>query len=132
MSTPGERIAAGDPYDEFTPAVSPERLRKLILHDIEEERARQIAKFGDQSHLPDGTLHEFESLRDLYRHLCQTAFRNGRGTWLHVLREEVFEAFAEWLNPRALRKELIQCAAVIVAWVEALDQRARQTPEVPA
>lgn len=42
--------------------------------------------------------------------------------WLHILREEVAEAFAE-TDPVALRGELVQVAAVAVAWAEAIDRR---------
>ena len=45
----------------------------------------------------------------------------GQCTWLHILREEVFEAFAED-DPAKLRAELIQVAAVAVQWVEAIDR----------
>lgn len=136
MSTPGERLAAGDPYGEFTPAeerrLAPERLRKVIFHDIEEERVRQDAKFGDQTALPDGTSAEdFGDLRDFYTSECNRAARAGTTTWRHVLLEEVFEAAAEE-DSAELRAELIQSAGVIVAWIEALDLRDRKVPEVQA
>lgn len=53
---------------------------------------------------------------------CASAFRVGKGTWRHILQEEVAEAFAE-LDPAPLREELIQVAAVAVAWIEAIDRR---------
>jgi hypothetical protein len=40
-----------------------------------------------------------------------------------ILREEVYEAFAEE-DPAALRTELIQVAAVAATWVDAIDRRA--------
>jgi hypothetical protein len=132
VSTPGERIAAGDPYGEFAPAeerrLAPERLRKVIFHDVEEERVRQDAKFGDQTALPDGTsVEDFGDLRDFYTSECNRAARAGVTTWRHVVLEEVFEAMAE-SDTTKLRVELVQGAAVIVAWIEALDLRARMVP----
>jgi hypothetical protein len=43
-------------------------------------------------------------------------------TWSAILLEEVFEAMAED-DPERLQKELVQVAAVAVAWIEALNQR---------
>jgi malonyl CoA-acyl carrier protein transacylase len=43
-------------------------------------------------------------------------------TWEHILTEEHYEAMAEE-DPTRLREELIQVAAVAVAWVEAIDRR---------
>lgn len=43
-------------------------------------------------------------------------------TWLLIALEEVFEALAE-SDPAKLRAELVQSAAVHVAWIEAIDRR---------
>ena len=48
-------------------------------------------------------------------------YTGGEGTWADILREEYFEALAE-TDPARLRVELIQVAAVAVAWVEAIDR----------
>jgi hypothetical protein len=53
---------------------------------------------------------------------CEQAFKEGKGTWLDILTEEVAEAFAE-TDTKALRAELVQVAAVALAWVEAIDCR---------
>jgi hypothetical protein len=131
MSTPGERLAAGDPYGEFAPAeerrIAPERLRKIIFHDIDEERVRQDAKFGDQTTLPDGTDADFSWQREFYQGECNRATCGGTVTWRHVLLEEVFEAVAE-TDPAKIRAELLQAGGVIVAWLEALDLRMRTVP----
>jgi NTP pyrophosphatase (non-canonical NTP hydrolase) len=82
-----------------------------ICWDIYEERLRQDKKWGDQS-------------------------GNKDSVWSTVLTEEVGEAAQEVLRYEYgtdinksialsnLRAELIQVAAVAVAWVEALDKRA--------
>jgi hypothetical protein len=43
--------------------------------------------------------------------------------WVDILEEEVAEAAAE-SDPAKLRAELVQVAAVAVAWIEAIDRRA--------
>lgn len=75
-----------------------------IFDDIAAERAAQDEKWGVQRH------HDFE--------------------WSTILMEEIGEvaqaALHDSFGGRAagtLREELIQSAAVIVAWVEDLDQR---------
>lgn len=91
--------------DVFTPGE-----RAIVFHEINDERDRQDAKWGDQS-------------------------GNKDSVWSTVLTEEVGEAAQEVLRYEFqegeartkaffnLRKELIQCAAVCVAWVESLDKR---------
>ncbi len=67
---------------------------------IKAERARQDAKWGEQDH------------DDLY--------------WLGILMEEVGELAKSIIenDPKNGAKELIQSAAVCVAWMEAIDRRA--------
>lgn len=97
--------------------------RQVVLADISTERDRQLLKWGPQTH-PDGTEDTANSreLRDMWRRHCDAMARQGRVTWLDILREETYEAFAE-TDPAALRKELVQAAAVAVAWIEDIDSR---------
>jgi hypothetical protein len=93
-----------------------------VLADIQTEREAQDEKWGEQNH-PDGTGGIFSVFSaDDARARCQAAFAAGNGTWRHVLDEEIAEAYAE-TDPALLRVELIQAAAVIAAWIEALDRR---------
>lgn len=93
-----------------------------IAREIDEERARQDTKFGEQNH-PDGTGSlEQRKVADLARDWCNDAFGSGYGTWSDVLAEEVAEANAE-RDPVKLRAELLQVAAVAVAWIQAIDRR---------
>ena len=86
------------------------------------ERQAQLAKWGDQRH-PDGTGQYPELIdADVARMACQQAHRGGYLDWLHILREEVAEAFAE-TDPGRLRTELVQVAAVCAAWVADIDSR---------
>lgn len=95
-----------------------------ILGEIVAERERQDARWGEQNH-PDGTGALSCVLeRDKARQGCENAFQRGTGTWMHVLIEEVFEAFAEE-DPAKLRAELVQVAAVAVAWIAAIDRRSQ-------
>ncbi|MEU5043212.1 NUDIX hydrolase [Streptomyces griseorubiginosus] len=93
-----------------------------ILAEIVAERERQDARWGEQNHR-DGTGSLTQVLEaDKAREGCQAAFARGDGTWMHVLIEEVFEAFAED-DPSKVRAELVQVAAVAVAWIAAIDRR---------
>lgn len=108
---------------------------RRILDEIYAERAAQDAKWGIQNHR-DGTGHYPETVdADVARMACQSAAEGGYLDWLHIMREEVAEAFAE-SDPAKLRAELLQVAAVAAAWIEAIDRRpatARPdtTPETP-
>lgn len=92
------------------------------LMDVLDERTAQDTKWGRQDH-PNGTgTAGLIRMADVAREHCQSAFRDDRGTWADVLTEEFYEALAE-SDPAKLRTELIQTAAVCVAWVEAIDRR---------
>ena len=113
-----------------------------VVLELAEERTRQTAKHGDQSHLPDGTgAALWLSMDDDYirRHgirrdtlaawaksrtdAASQSQGDGSITFEHILTEEWAEAIAE-SDPDALRAELVQVAAVAVQWIEALDLRA--------
>lgn len=102
---------------------NPSAVTDRVLQEVLAERIRQDAKWGEQNH-PDGTgvSPEQPKLADQARAMCQQAFAEGRGDWAHILFEEVREALAE-SDPAKLRAELLQVAAVAVAWVEAIDRR---------
>lgn len=94
-------------------------LTALALGEVSWERIAQHTKWGEQNH-PDGTgglTAQFHA--NIARTDCERAFKDGRGTWRHILNEEVAEALAE-SDPEKLKTELIQVAAVAVAWVEKL------------
>lgn len=95
---------------------------EYVLSEIHEERKRQDAKWGEQNH-PNGTGTRLdETLAALSRAECQRAANVGSVTYRLILDEEVREAFAE-SDPAKLRAELVQVAAVAVAWIEAIDRR---------
>lgn len=95
---------------------------KDFAEEIDAERQRQLAKFGDQHH-PDGTglpIHQHAANR--YRDAADRNAAAGVLTWRDVLLEEVYEALAE-SDPAALRTELVQVAAVCAAWISDIDSR---------
>lgn len=95
---------------------------RSVLGDVLAERIHQVAKWGEQ-HREDGTggpvMHRMaEDMRDRCNYLAE----NGGADWRAVLLEEVYEAMAE-SDPKTLRAELTQVAAVCVAWIEDIDSR---------
>lgn len=95
----------------------------LVMH----ERERQDRKFGTNRHIPNGTGDIYYIyLANADRNICDAAFKNGRGTWQHILQEEVSEAFAE-SDPAKLKEELVQVAAVCKAWIEDLDRSSERS-----
>jgi len=92
------------------------------IKEIINERARQVIKWGKQS-WPDGTgkptaqtfAESAKSLNDYER-------TTGETNWARILEEEFWEALTE-TDPKKLREELVQVAAVAVAWVEDIDTR---------
>lgn len=111
-----------------------------VLCEVAAERERQHLKFGQQDH-PDGTgcyavaeggdIRHDRSLGAVRRdraeeakRACDAAAQEDRLTYRHILEEEWHEARAEDDRGR-LRAELVQVAAVAVAWIEKLDREAK-------
>lgn len=113
----------------------------LVLANVARERVAQQMKWGQQNH-PDGTGPMEVHLYDLPTSLdseagvgfvyaddfeawattsCETHAAADDITYADILLEEVAEALATG-DPKQLRTELIQVAAVAVAWVEKLDR----------
>lgn len=102
-----------------------------VLAQVAIERKHQDAKWGEQNH-PNGTggpgrAQDAENAR----RECKRQFAEGTGTWLDILEEEVAEAYAE-VDQDKLRTELVQVAAVAVAWIEAIDRRPVDALDAPA
>lgn len=122
-----------------------------VLEDVRAERERQEIKWGQQNHPDvDQVLMNRPSVTDengriwpggcspqrMAEHyeiptagrakfLCQNAGQTTGDTYAHILIEEVAEAIEAATLGAGLREELIQVAAVAVAWVEKLDRQAR-------
>ena len=111
-----------------------------VLAEVAAERGRQETKWGQQDH-PDGTGPNTTPMAEIVRGPANAivnrhyAFglayqaksatdahaKDGTITYADIFLEEVFEALAED-DPAKLRAELIQCAAVAVAWAEKIDR----------
>jgi hypothetical protein len=93
-----------------------------VTREVIAERVRQDAHWGQQDH-PNGTgVYSMQAAAERSRRVCEQNAYNGTISWADILREEFHEALAE-SDPAALRAELIQVAAVAVAWVENIDRR---------
>jgi len=102
-----------------------------VLAEVAEERYRQICQWGDQSSLPLGTGgYEYQQRSFDASAACERAAAAGDVTWRHILNEEFWEVLAE-SDPRLVRMELIQVAAVAVAMIESIDRNARRDTLIP-
>lgn len=111
--------------------VAENAIRAHILSEVLEERRRQIAKWGPQTH-PDiavtlaGADHRrkvFARAAEEYKTLNDARESSGQpGIWCDIWLEEIYEALEEGDVVR-LRKELIESMAVAAAWIEDIDQR---------
>lgn len=134
---------AGAPDDVAWLVAEIDRLQVVsfgVLAQVAKERARQDAKWGPQNH-PDADpvllgraggvdgqrLAEELEIPSAARakFLCRMAGNRGADNWGAILVEELAEAVDAIGDDAALRAELVQVAAVAVAWVEAIDRRAQ-------
>lgn len=111
-------------------ATSPDRTR-AVLDRVFEERQAQEARYGEQNlNTQSGTgpnvpwLEPFTGVSASNIQLVlrgdYVAFEEETAvTWMHLVREEIAEAFQED-DPTRLAEELIQVAALCVSWVERL------------
>lgn len=100
-----------------------------VLLDVHGERKAQDRKWGEQNH-PD-FFHDCDPRYLAFvcqqnTDLCDAASKAGNLTWEHIVNEELSEAYACGDDVTHLRRELVQVAAVCVAWVEAIDRRAKR------
>lgn len=106
-----------------------------VLQMVASERVAQVARYGHNDDLVDGTGpdshwiplltegHRALDIEVLLRHDYESyEQRTGKPSWMHLVREEVAEAFTE-NDPTRLEAELIQVAALCVSWVETLRRR---------
>jgi len=105
-----------------------------IVRDVISERYNQLEKWGVQHHhdIPEysdpASFRRFhQDAADGYKSQFRAAEALAYGpSWHIILMEELHEALAEagpGGDPVALREELVQTAAVVLAWIEDLDGR---------
>lgn len=114
-------VLRGDPCP--IQPVAGEESTRLVLEEVLAERAAQDAKWGEANHPDYRPFHECTPSAERAREACQAAFAAGEGSWAHVLQEAVAEAADAAIGAGDLRGELVQVAAVAVAWIEAIDRR---------
>lgn len=107
---------------------------RAVLQDVFRERAAQVARYGLNEDLEDGTgrstawlapvsFESAENIEALFRRFYEDyEEEHGKPTWSLLVREELAEAFAE-SDPDRLREELVQVAALAVSWIEKIDSR---------
>jgi hypothetical protein len=103
-----------------------------VIEEIKEERKRQDAKWGVQNHpcldlgllnrSPERMCEEYEiPTESRAKQLCDRSFLVGSGTFAHIAVEEMSEVVSAF-DIHKRREELIQLAAVCVAWIEKIDR----------
>lgn len=107
-----------------------------VLAAVADERKRQDQKWGVQNHPSFVQVPEYSTRQDkalwlstFYgircptsaRKVCDSADLDGKLTYMHILVEEVAE-LTEAATPKARQEELIQVAAVAVAWAESIER----------
>lgn len=103
------------------------------IMEVVKEQQRQVDKWGKQSH-PEYTEHPLlpPSISVLVnptahnaKWICDTKHKNGKISWNDIFVEECLEACEEAKKGdiEALRKELIQVAAVCCSWIDDIDQK---------
>lgn len=100
-----------------------------IVTEVANERWAQIEKWGVQdwpSLFNENFRREFAGKATYWKAVNDAREAAGISTWDGILLEEVFEALAE-RSEVAMRAELVQVAAVAVAWIEAIDRRLKPT-----
>lgn len=108
-------------------------MSQRILEQIRSERLRQDAKWGQQNHSSVSLTTAFaeDACTDYgipteaeAKAACEDAIEHGILSWADIAIEEMCEAVnANGDIPR--REELVQLAAVVVAWIECIDRNAQ-------
>lgn len=103
---------------------------KYILEEIKKERVRQHEKHGEQnipSWHPDikDPEKQLQILRlmseEIIKQRVDTEAKSNTKNWSSIALEEFIEAVAAPTDYQR-RSEIIQCAAVLVQWIECLDR----------
>ena len=107
-----------------------------IIEEIKTERKNQENKWGEQNHpcldqlllnreggcTPQRMCEEYEIPSEhRAKFLCDNSFKFNRGTYAHIAIEEMSEVVSAF-DIHKRRQEIIQLAAVCVAWVEKIDR----------
>lgn len=101
-----------------------------VLERVFEERCRQVAQYGHNENLRDGTgpganwlfplaVERADEIQEIFRkdYVNHEAVM-GAPTWMHLVREELAEAFELSADDPAFVDEILQVAALCVSWAE--------------
>lgn len=99
-----------------------------LVDEAWSERERQLSRWGVQERASGTSSARWGQDLKQARRTYADALEVGRVTWVHILNEEVLEAF-EATDPDELRKELVQVIAVAAGWILDLDRRGTEAPE---
>lgn len=104
----------------------------LIFSQVRDELDRQDAKWGQQNHpsvyeelktnVDCLCKHHNIPAEDVAKFHVEHLSRAGELTFTDILMEEISEAVCA-PNETLRREELVQCAAVIINWIKAIDRR---------
>jgi hypothetical protein len=96
-----------------------------MMAAVRAERQRQLEKWGVQRHA-HGTGSELAKvLQEQWKAICDANHDAGKDDWLTIAGEEFMEAASE-TDLRKLFDEVVQNAAVFVAWGEAIIDEIRK------
>jgi hypothetical protein len=98
--------------------------RAQIFCELDNERKRQDAKWGEQNHpiRDESRDADYKETAELLKALCNFRAKAKTLTWFDIAAEEFLEVFAED-TPERQREELIQLGAVVVSMVECIDRK---------
>jgi hypothetical protein len=104
-----------------------------VFDEIAVRRARQRTAHGGNEHqLPDGTGQYPETIdADVALMVRESAAEGGYLDWLHIVRAAAARAYAE-ARPTVLRADLVDLAAQVTGWIQALDHRTDRQAGGPA
>lgn len=94
---------------------------EAISYEVLDEVIKAVEKHGDQMDVPLGFSQQYAQAAESAKESTDRAFRDGRGTWMHIAVEEVMETFAEE-DPVKARAEALQAAAMFVQIVRRCDR----------
>lgn len=105
-----------------------------VYQEVKIERERQDKKFGESNHpsinesIPRKFRNQFYGIptEEESRDKCESNHLNKSVTWADILIEEVAEV-VNAKDERDRREELIQVAAVALAWVESIDRKEKKS-----
>lgn len=109
---------------------SPEHTREILERVFRERQAQEVRYGIENLNTQSGTGPEARwllpytrdsavKIQEVLRFDYEEFEDEAQVTWLHLVREEIAEAFQED-DPTRLAEELIQVAALCVSWVERL------------